>query len=33
VSLSFDHPGSGERVTFESSYPDDLQQALEHVAA
>ena len=27
--LSFTHPGSGERVEFESDYPDDLQHALE----
>jgi 23S rRNA pseudouridine1911/1915/1917 synthase len=27
--LSFTHPGSGERVEFESEYPADLQHALE----
>ena len=27
--LSFDHPATGERVTFESAYPADLQHALE----
>lgn len=27
--LSFDHPGSGERVTFRSPLPGDLQQALD----
>lgn len=29
VELSFDHPGSGERVTFTSPYPQDLRNALE----
>ena len=29
VRLAFDHPGSGERVEFESPYPDDLQHALD----
>ncbi|SDT04002.1 RluA family pseudouridine synthase [Actinopolymorpha singaporensis] len=29
ASLGFEHPGTGERVTFESPYPDDLAQALE----
>lgn len=29
VELSFDHPRSGERVTFSSGYPDDLAAALE----
>jgi 23S rRNA pseudouridine1911/1915/1917 synthase len=28
VRLAFDHPGSGDRVMFESSYPDDLAGAL-----
>jgi 23S rRNA pseudouridine1911/1915/1917 synthase len=28
VRLAFDHPGSADRVTFESSYPDDLADAL-----
>lgn len=31
VRLAFDHPASGERVTFESSYPDDLAGALERL--
>ena len=29
VKLGFEHPGSGEWVTFESPYPADLQHALE----
>ena len=29
VRLGFEHPESGERVEFESDYPDDLQQALD----
>jgi 23S rRNA pseudouridine1911/1915/1917 synthase len=29
VGLGFEHPGSGDYVTFESAYPDDLQRALE----
>lgn len=29
VHLGFDHPRSGERVEFESPYPDDLQHALD----
>ncbi|MCX8529131.1 MAG: RluA family pseudouridine synthase [Rhodoluna sp.] len=29
VKLSFEHPITGEQVYFESSYPDDLKQALE----
>ena len=32
VTLAFDHPGSGERVSYESPYPDDLQQALDRIA-
>ena len=32
VRLSFDHPRSGERVTFTSPYPDDLQHALDVLA-
>ncbi|GIF68052.1 pseudouridine synthase [Asanoa ishikariensis] len=28
-ALSFVHPGTGDEVFFESSYPDDLQRALE----
>jgi len=30
-SLSFDHPSSGERITIESEYPDDLTVALERL--
>jgi 23S rRNA pseudouridine1911/1915/1917 synthase len=29
VHLGFDHPRTGERVDFESPYPDDLQHALD----
>ena len=29
--LGFEHPGSGEHVTFESAYPADLQHALDTV--
>lgn len=29
VKLGFEHPGSGEWVTFESAYPKDLQHALD----
>jgi 23S rRNA pseudouridine1911/1915/1917 synthase len=29
VRLSFDHPTTGERVTYESPYPPDLEHALE----
>ncbi|MDX2357354.1 RluA family pseudouridine synthase [Dietzia sp. PP-33] len=29
VGLGFEHPGSGERVDFASTYPDDLQHALD----
>ena len=31
VGLGFEHPGSGEWVTFESSYPQDLQTALDRL--
>ena len=31
VRLGFEHPGSGEYVEFESSYPDDLVHALDIV--
>jgi 23S rRNA pseudouridine1911/1915/1917 synthase len=31
--LDFDHPATGERVTFESPYPADLQHALEVLRA
>jgi 23S rRNA pseudouridine1911/1915/1917 synthase len=29
VGLAFDHPGTGERVSLRSEYPDDLAQALQ----
>lgn len=32
VHLGFEHPGSGDWVEFDSTYPDDLAQALERVA-
>lgn len=32
VRLAFDHPASGDRVTFESPYPDDIAAALREVA-
>jgi 23S rRNA pseudouridine1911/1915/1917 synthase len=28
MKLEFTHPGTGDRVRFESRYPDDLQHAL-----
>ena len=31
VGLGFEHPRTGERVEFESPYPDDLQHALDAV--
>lgn len=31
--LGFEHPGSGEWVTFESPYPQDLRRALDRLAA
>jgi 23S rRNA pseudouridine1911/1915/1917 synthase len=31
VGLGFEHPGSGEWVTFESQYPADLQAALDRL--
>ena len=31
VGLGFEHPGSGDYVTFESPYPEDLQQALDRL--
>ncbi len=31
VRLAFEHPGSGERVTYQSAYPTDLTTALERV--
>ena len=33
VRLAFVHPGSGERVEFSSPYPEDLQHALDLIAA
>jgi 23S rRNA pseudouridine1911/1915/1917 synthase len=33
IGLEFTHPATGERVRFESDYPQDLQQALDTVAA
>ncbi|MDQ2755540.1 MAG: RluA family pseudouridine synthase [Actinomycetota bacterium] len=33
MGLGFEHPGSGEWVTFESTYPADLQHALDVVSA
>ena len=33
MRLGFEHPGSGERVEFESTYPDDLAHALEVISA
>ncbi|MGL4176944.1 MAG: RluA family pseudouridine synthase [Dermatophilaceae bacterium] len=32
VGLGFEHPGTGEWVTFESDYPDDLQVALDRLS-
>ncbi|WP_235735389.1 RluA family pseudouridine synthase [Nocardioides alcanivorans] len=29
VRLGFEHPGTGDYVTYESTYPDDLQNALD----
>jgi 23S rRNA pseudouridine1911/1915/1917 synthase len=31
--LTITHPATGERMTFESPYPADLQAALERVAS
>ena len=31
VGLGFEHPGSGEWVTFESGYPEDLQDPLDRL--
>jgi 23S rRNA pseudouridine1911/1915/1917 synthase len=33
VRLAFDHPGSGQRVEFESPYPEDLRHALDIITA
>jgi 23S rRNA pseudouridine1911/1915/1917 synthase len=33
VALSLDHPTTGERMTFRSEYPADLQSALDRIAA
>ncbi len=32
MGLGFVHPGTGDHVHFESTYPDDLQQALDRLA-
>ena len=32
MGLGFTHPGTGDYVHFESTYPDDLQQALDKLA-
>jgi 23S rRNA pseudouridine1911/1915/1917 synthase len=32
VHLGFEHPGSGEWVEFDSTYPEDLARALDRVA-
>jgi 23S rRNA pseudouridine1911/1915/1917 synthase len=32
VQLSFEHPATGQQVTFTSSYAPDLQQALDRLA-
>ena len=29
VRLGFEHPDTGDQVTYESSYPEDLQRALD----
>ena len=29
VGLGFEHPGTGSRVDFTSTYPDDLQHAID----
>ena len=31
VGLGFEHPGTGEYVTFTSPYPEDLQRALDRL--
>ena len=33
MGLGFEHPATGEWVTFESTYPDDLEEALERLAS
>ncbi len=33
MGLGFEHPGTGEYVTFTSSYPQDLQEALDRLAS
>lgn len=33
LQLSFEHPGTGERVTYTSTYSDDLQHALDVLSA
>jgi 23S rRNA pseudouridine1911/1915/1917 synthase len=31
VRLGFEHPETGERVSYETEYPDDLRRALEAI--
>ncbi len=31
MGLGFEHPGTGERVFFESTYPEDLQRAIDRL--
>jgi hypothetical protein len=33
VSLTFEHPASGERIAIVSSYPADLSTALDRLSA
>jgi len=33
VRLGFEHPGTGEQVSFESPYPTDLRSALDRIGA
>jgi 23S rRNA pseudouridine1911/1915/1917 synthase len=33
MALGFEHPGTGEWVAYESTYPADLEEALERLAA
>jgi 23S rRNA pseudouridine1911/1915/1917 synthase len=33
VGLGFEHPGTGDYVSFESPYPEDLERALERLSA
>jgi 23S rRNA pseudouridine1911/1915/1917 synthase len=32
VGLAFQHPSTGERVSFRSPYPQDLQTALDRIS-